>query len=109
MRAKQVFEDIAFYQMILVAPQPLYYMVGELIKIFGEYHDLYYPHKGAIVGQIIFITVLYTPFFLNYYMVRRMIQTNVRLIYPAYDFKTGKVMVSEKKEKKFDHSPTSDE
>ena len=32
---KQVFEDMAFYQFLLVIPQPLYYMVGELIKIFG--------------------------------------------------------------------------
>ena len=41
-------------------------------------------------------------------MVRRMIQTNVRLIYPTYDFKTGKVMISNKKGDKFDHSPSEE-
>ena len=94
--------------MVLVAPQPAYYMICEFIKIFGEYHDLYYPNKGAIIGQLIFIMVLYMPFFANYYMVKRMIQTNVRLIYPTYDFKTGKVMISDKKREMFDHSPSAE-
>ena len=89
---------MAFYQLILVVPQPAYYIVGEFIKIFGPYQELYYPHKSAIIGQIIFIIILYTPFFLNYHMVRRMIRTCVRLVHPAYDFKTGRIMLNTKKQ-----------
>ena len=40
-------------------------------------------------------------------MLRRIIQTNVRLIYPTYDFKTGKIMISEKKNN-FDNSPSAE-
>ena len=107
MHAKQVLEDIAFYQLLLVIPQPLYYMVGELIKIFGPYHDLYYPNKSAILGQFVLIMVLYTPFFMNYYMVRRIIETNVRILYPSYDFKTGKIMMNDKTETNL-HSPANE-
>ena len=82
--------------------------MGELIKIFGPYHELYYPYKSAIVGQLTFIIVLYVPFFANYHMVRRMIRTNVRLIYPAYDFKTGRILVGEKHEKSDERSPSAE-
>ena len=34
---------------------------------------------------------------MNYYMLRRSIETNVRILYPSYDFKTGKIMMNDKK------------
>lgn len=43
------------------------------------------------------IMILYTPFFMNYYMLKRSIETNVRILYPSYDFKTGKIMMNDKK------------
>ena len=96
-------EDIAFYQFLLVIPQPIYYFLGELFKIFGPYHDLYYPNKGSIIGQFILIIVLYTPFFVNYYMVKRVIETNIRLIHPNYNFETGQITTS-----KYDVSPSGE-
>ena len=44
---------------------------------------------------------------MNYYMVRRVIETNVRILYPSYDFKTGKIMMNDKKEANI-HSPANE-
>ena len=44
---------------------------------------------------------------MNYYMVRRIIETNVRILYPSYDFKTGKIMMNDKKETNL-HSPANE-
>ena len=76
-------------------------MVGELFKLFGPYQDLYYPYKSSIIGQFILIAVLYIPFFVNYHMVRRLINTNIRLRHPGYNFETGKITVQ-----KHDVSPS---
>ena len=59
---------------MLVIPQPIYYMVGECIKIFGPFADLYYPYKTSILSQFIFIIAIYVPFFVNYYMTKRVIR-----------------------------------
>ena len=100
-KVKLLFEDLAFYQLLLVIPQPIYYFLGELFKIFGPYHDLYYPNKSSIIGQFILIIVLYTPFFVNYYMVKRVINTNIRILHPSYNFETGQIDAS-----KYDTSPS---
>ena len=91
MKVKLLFQDLAFYQLLLVIPQPIYYVVGELLKIFGPFHDLYYPNKSSIIGQFILITVLYTPSFVNYYMIKRVINTNIRILHPTYNFETGQI------------------
>ena len=103
MKVKLLFEDLAFYQLLLVIPQPIYYFLGELFKIFGPYHDLYYPNKSSIIGQFILIIVLYTPFFVNYYMVKRVINTNIRILHPSYNFETGQIGAS-----KYDTSPSGE-
>ena len=44
---------------------------------------------------------------MNYYMLRRSIETNVRILYPSYDFKTGKIMMNDKK-KDYINSPAAE-
>ena len=84
-------------------PQPIYFFIGELFKIFGPYHDLYYPYKSSIIGQFILIIVLYIPFFVNYHMVKRLIRTNTRLLHPSYNFETGQITT-----RKSDCSPSEE-
>lgn len=56
-------DDIAFHCGVFVVPQPIYYIIVEFMKLGGKYQTLYYPNKGAILGWILLIIVLYTPFF----------------------------------------------
>ena len=44
---------------------------------------------------------------MNYYMLKRSIETNVRILYPSYDFKTGKIMMNDKK-KDYLNSPSAE-
>jgi len=92
-RARKVFEDLAFLQLVLIVPQPIYFFIGELIKILGDFSDLFYPNKWAFLGQLIFICVLYAPSFGLYYMNKRMLRTCIRRIHPYYDFQTNKLLL----------------
>jgi len=96
LRVKKVFEDLSFVQLCFVVPQPIYYMVGELIKIFGQFGDFYYPFALDLVVWFLIIIALYLPFFFQYYMVTRMIKTCVKLSHPDYDFESdeGFIIVS---------------
>ena len=40
-------------------------------------------------------------------MLRRVIETNVRILYPLYDFKTGKIMTSDKRQDSYPTSPSA--
>jgi hypothetical protein len=69
---KQVILDLSFHQAMFVLPQPIFYIVVEFIKLAGELGPtLYYPKPGAIIGEIILILVLYTPFFAQVYFFRK--------------------------------------
>ena len=51
---------------IIVLPQPIYYIIVEFIKCFGEMgRSLYYPNPWALIGQILLIIVLYIPFYIQ--------------------------------------------
>ena len=53
------------YGLLFVAPQPLFYITVEFIKLNGLLgRSLYYPNPWAIVWQILLIIVLYVPFYL---------------------------------------------
>lgn len=41
------------------------------MKIGGRYSSLFYPQKGAIVGWLLLIVVLYAPFFVQLVLFRR--------------------------------------
>ena len=68
-------DDLAVHMGVFVAPQPVYYIVVEFLKLFGSYSDLYYPQKGFIVFWILLIIVLYAPFFIQLVLFRK--QLNV--------------------------------
>jgi hypothetical protein len=84
---RKVFDDTALVSLFLLAPQPLYYIVGESIKLSSDYSDLYYPNIWQFIGQMIFIGILYTPSFGLVYFNRRMVRTCIRRKHPDYDFK----------------------
>lgn len=71
---RKVLFDLSFHCGIFVAPQPIYYIVVEFLKIGGKYKSLYYPNPWAILGWILLIIVLYTPFFVQLVMFRRQLQ-----------------------------------
>ena len=60
-RTKKIIEDLAFHQVVMIAPQPIYYITCEFMKICGNYSTVYYPQPGAIVGWIILIIVMWAP------------------------------------------------
>jgi hypothetical protein len=60
---KKVLNDLAFHCGVFVLPQPIYYITVEFMKLGGKYKSLYYPQPWSILGWIILICVLYTPFF----------------------------------------------
>ena len=82
--------------MILVVPQPIYYIAGEIIKLSGDYSDLFYPNKGSFVAQLLFIIVLYLPSFFLFYMNRRMVKTCIIRVHPNYNFETHELVVAKK-------------
>ena len=96
MRARTFFEDLALVNMILLVPQPIYYIAGEIIKVSGDYSDLFYPNKGSFVAQVLFIIVLYLPSFFLYYLNRRMVKTCVMRVHPNYNFETHELVVAKK-------------
>jgi hypothetical protein len=53
--------DLSFHQVVLITPQPLYYITCEFMKISGDWSTVYYPKPGAIVGWILLILVLWAP------------------------------------------------
>ncbi len=60
---------------MFVIPQPLFYIVVEFTKLGGKLGPtLYYPNPGAIVGWIILILILYTPFFVQVVFYRKYLQ-----------------------------------
>ena len=82
--------------MILLVPQPIYYIAGEIIKVSGDYSDLFYQNKGSIVAQVLFIIVLYLPSFFLYYLNRRMVKTCIMRVHPNYNFETHELVVAKK-------------
>ena len=93
-RARKFFQHMSFVQMVLIVPQPMYYIVGEIIKLSGDYSDLFYPNKGEFVAQLLFILVLYLPSAALYYMNRRMIKTCILRVHPNYDFETHELYIA---------------
>lgn len=81
-----MFDDLAFVSLFLLAPQPLYYIVGESIKLASDYSDFYYPNGWQFFGQMVFIFILYAPSFALVFFNRRMIRTCIRRKHPDYDF-----------------------
>ena len=73
-------------QFVLLVPQPLYYVTVELIKICGEFSDVYYPNKGSFFAQLLLITVLYAPVMILAWQNRSMVNTCIRQVHPFYDF-----------------------
>jgi putative effector of murein hydrolase LrgA (UPF0299 family) len=60
---------------MFVIPQPLFYIIVEFTKLGGKLGPtLYYPNPGAIVGWIILILVLYTPFFVQVVLFRKSLE-----------------------------------
>ena len=47
---RKVFDDLAFVNLFLLAPQPLYFIVGESIKLASDYADFYYPNSWEFIG-----------------------------------------------------------
>ena len=84
--ARKLFDDLALVQLVLLIPQPIYYIAGESIKIGGPYADLYYPNKWEFVASLSLIIVLYAPSFALVFFNRRMVNACIRQIYPNYDF-----------------------
>ncbi len=67
--------DLSFHMAMFVIPQPLFYIVVEFTKLGGKLGPtLYYPNPGAIVGWIILILILYTPFFVQVVFYRKYLQ-----------------------------------
>jgi hypothetical protein len=65
MKARQIWLDMAMHMAIIVLPQPIFYIVVEFIKCFGELgKSLYYPNSWSLLAQITLIIVLYIPFYL---------------------------------------------
>ena len=87
---------MALVQVILLAPQPIYYFAGEIIKVSGDYSDLYYPNKWGFVWQLVFICILYAPSFGLYYMSRGMLKTCITRVHPSYDHGTHELYVIKK-------------
>jgi len=84
---------MALFQLILLIPQPIYYISVEIIKISSEFSDLYYPNGWEFVWQLLFICILYIPSIALFYMNRRMVNTCIRRVHPFYDFKTNQLYV----------------
>ena len=75
MKAKQIMLDLSFHMAMFVLPQPLFYIIIEFTKLGGSLGStLYYPNPGAIVGWILLILILYTPFFAQVVLFRRCIE-----------------------------------
>ena len=72
-------------------------MAGEIIKIAGDYSDLYYPSKGNFVWQLLFIILLYVPSFALWYMNLRMVKTCIIRVHPNYNFETHELLVAKPK------------
>ena len=86
--------------MILLVPQPIYYIAGEVIKVSGDYNDLFYPNKWEFVWQLVLICLLYAPSFGLYYMNGRMLRTCIERVHPAYNFETHELCISKPLPKK---------
>ena len=76
--ARKLFDDLAIVQLVLLIPQPIYYIAGESIKISGPYADLYYPNKWEFVASLALIIVLYAPSFALVFFNRRMVNACIR-------------------------------
>ena len=81
-RHKKIILDLSFHQIVLIAPQPLYYIVCEFMKVCGQWQTVYYPKPGAIVGWILLILVLWAPQFVLYYMIKRYVDICDKLLNP---------------------------
>ena len=88
---RQFLIELAILQLVLIVPQPIYYIIVEIMKVSGEYADLYYPSSGALVGQIFFILSLYVTPVILYILVRAQVNDAVSQIHPFYDFATNKL------------------
>ena len=87
MRVKIVFERLAIVLIVFTLLQVPYFITCEIIKATGQYSDFYYPKgTGDMFGWILLILILYTPFCLQYYFCRKMIQTCIKSMHPTYDF-----------------------
>ena len=52
--------------MVLVAFEPIYYLLGEVYKISGEYGKVYFPQGNwMLVPWFLLIIVMYTPFYVQ--------------------------------------------
>ena len=80
-------------QFVLLVPQPLYYVTVEMIKICGEFSDVYYPNKGSFFAQLLLITVLYAPVMILAWQNRSMVNTCIRQVHPFYDFESNQLYV----------------
>jgi len=64
--------DLSFHMAMFVLPQPLFYIIVEFTKLGGKLGStLYYPNPGVIIGWILLIMVLYTPFFIQVVLFRK--------------------------------------
>jgi hypothetical protein len=67
--------DLSFQMAIFVVPQPIFYIVVELVKLGGPLGStLYYPRPGAIIGWILLVLVLYAPFFAQVVLFRKAVE-----------------------------------
>lgn len=92
---KGVFEDLAFIQLICIALQPIFFIIGEIAKITGPSSSFYYPNGGMFFAWILIILLIYAPYFIQYYFATQMINTCIRASHPNYDFgkKDGYIVV----------------
>ena len=81
---------------MLLVPQPIYYIVGESMKLSSDFADLYYPNWYEFLGQLVFILILYTPSFAMVFMNLRMVKTCIRRVHPYYDFKKNQLYLKQK-------------
>mmetsp|Transcript_17946 Transcript_17946/g.24098 ORF Transcript_17946/g.24098 Transcript_17946/m.24098 type:complete len:90 (+) Transcript_17946:185-454(+) len=49
-RARKVFNEVAILQLLLLIPQPIYYVVGESMKAASDFGELYYPNWYGFLG-----------------------------------------------------------
>ena len=67
--------DLSFHMAMFVLPQPLFYIIVEFTKLGSNLGStLYYPNSGAIIGWILLILVLYTPFFVQVVLFRKSLE-----------------------------------
>ena len=92
-RARKAFNDVILLQLVLIAPQPIYYVTCQCMKYRSEFQDVWYPTFGDFFAEFLLIWALYLPMVALWYMERRMIRTCVRRAHPYYDFATNQLYV----------------